>query len=149
MPIVSNSGVDGRPTVVVDSSALVHLLIDPSGVGEAIGERLRGAAIIAPAVLPFEVSNVLRRMRNSGALSETEAVLAFRGYSSLPVELWPFDIVSERVWQLGHNVSAYDAAFIALAELIRCPLITADARLSGSPTIRASLEVFAAASPGL
>ena len=60
-------------TVVLDASAAVLLLIDPGSAGEHVAARLDGASVVAPDLLPYEVSNVLRRHRNAGRLSETVA----------------------------------------------------------------------------
>jgi predicted nucleic acid-binding protein len=129
--------------VVVDASVVVTVLIDPGAAGEAIAARLAATRPYAPNHLPVEVANVLRRRRNAGALGETEALLALDGFASLAVELWPFEVVSARAWQLGANLSAYDAAYVALAERLDAPLLTADARLPRAPGPRCPIEVFA------
>lgn len=130
-----------RELVVLDASVLVSVLIDPSaGLESAVG-RLSGAALLAPAILPFEVANVMRRRRNRGDLSPAEADLAFEELRSFPVELWPFEVVAERAWQLGPNLSAYDAAYVALAELTGATLMTRDRRIAGAPGVRCRIDV--------
>jgi len=128
--------------VVADASAIVCLLIDPSSVGDAIGARLTGASVIAPTHLPVEVTNVLRRRRNARLLSAREARLAFDGLAQLSVELWPWEIMAERVWQLGDNLTSYVAAYVALAESVGCPLVTRDARIARAPGTTCKIEVF-------
>jgi predicted nucleic acid-binding protein len=128
--------------LVVDASVVVTLLIDPGTQGEALAKRLDSAQAHAPAHLPVEVTNVLRRLRNKGTLSESEALLALRGYWSLPIELWPQETISGRTWELGQNLTAYDAAYVAIAEAIGGPLLTADARLSRAPGAKRAIEVF-------
>lgn len=97
MPTESDSVPDSGLTVV-DSSALVTVLIDPGERGAALASRLTGARLCAPHVLPFEVANVLRRRRNAGLLSSGEAALAFSGFNRMPVELWPFAVLAEQTW---------------------------------------------------
>ncbi|WP_165068136.1 type II toxin-antitoxin system VapC family toxin [Marisediminicola senii] len=129
------------PRFVVDASAVVLLLTHPAAVGSSIASKLSGAELHAPDHLPIEVTNVLRRRRNSGSLSETEALLAVDGFWSLPIELWPFRVLAQRSWLLGHNMSTYDAAYVALAERLDATLITADQRLARAPGSTCAFDV--------
>ncbi len=128
--------------LVVDASAVVTLLIGPGAAGETLAKRLDSARAHAPAHLPAEVTNALRRLRNKGRLSESEALLALRGFWSLPIELWPQEAIDGRTWDLGQNLTSYDAAYVAVAEKIGDALLTADARLSRAPGIKCAIEVF-------
>lgn len=125
---------------MVDASALVGLLIDPSLSG-VIADRLSSSQLHAPDHLPVELSNVLRRLRNAGDLGETGARLALDGFWRLPIQLWPYESLHERSWQLGHNLSSYDAAYVALAERLGAPLLTLDARLSRASGPTCAIEV--------
>jgi predicted nucleic acid-binding protein len=129
--------------VVVDASVIVTLLIDPGAAGESIAVRLAATHLHAPDHLAVEVTNVLRRRRNSGLLSETEARLALDGLGELAVQRWPLEILAERCWELGDSLSSYDAAYVALAEHLGAVLLTADARLSRAPGPSCAVEVFA------
>ena len=115
---------------MLDSSALVTLLIDPGGCGERVAEVLAGADVHAPDLLPYEVANVLRRHRTSGRLTPTEATLAHQDLQRLRIELWPYEVLGERSWALTGSLSSYDAAYLALAERLGATLVTADARLA-------------------
>lgn len=115
---------------VVDASALVTLLIDHGPRGGTVAARLAGTQLHAPDHLAIDVMSALRRLRLAGTLGAPEATLALDGYGSLPIQLWPLALLSERTWQLGDNLSAYDAAYVALAERLDAPLITTDARLA-------------------
>ena len=132
-----------RRRVVVDASAIVNLLIDPGQRGAAVAQRLAGRTLLAPHLLPFEVANVLRRRLNGGQLSNMDAGRAFDSLRRLPIGLWPFETLAGAVWRNGHTMSSYDAAYVALAELIACPLVTCDARLARTPGIACTVEVFA------
>lgn len=143
MPNGGSSGtLPARPLIVVDASAIVSLLIDPGAGGEAIAARLYDAEIIAPGLLPFEVSNVLRRRRNAGLLSDAEAALAHGELLALPIELWPYEALGARVWQLGPNLSSYDGAYVALAESTGAPLLTRDAGIAAAPGPRCTIELI-------
>jgi predicted nucleic acid-binding protein len=128
--------------VVVDASVVVTLLIDSGTAGEAVAARVKSLRLYAPAHLPVEVTNVVRRLRNAGSLTDTEASLAMRGLWSLPIELWPQEALSDRTWSLGQNFGSYDAAYVALAESMGGTLLTADARLSRGSGIACPVEVF-------
>lgn len=116
--------------VVVDASALLNVLIDPGDRGEKAASALAGKDLHAPDLLPYEVANVLRRQRLAGRLSVTEAALAHRDLGRLPIELWPYEVLRDRAWELTDSLTTYDAAYVALAERLGAPLITADARLA-------------------
>lgn len=128
-------------TVVIDASAVASLWLDAE-VSRELSLRLAGESLHAPEHLLVEVTNVLRRQRNSGLLAMTTAQSAFAGVMAMPVKLWPFNLLASRVWELGSNASSYDAAYISLAERLGAPLITCDARLSRMPGSLCPIEVF-------
>ena len=122
---------DGLPeTVVVDTSALVDLLIDPSERGHAVAERLRGRDLATPDLMFAEAANVLRKLKLRGLLTDGEASMAYAELLELPIESWPFESVEHRVWELRGGLRAFDAAFVALAALLTVPLVTRDGRLA-------------------
>ena len=116
--------------VVVDASAPLVLLIDPGDGGEQVAVALEAGDLHAPDLLPYEVANVLRRHRLAGRLSGAEAALAHQAMRRLPIELWPYEILGDRLWEIPGSLSAYDAAYVELAERLDAPLVTADARLA-------------------
>jgi len=125
---------------VIDAAAAVALLIDPGAGGERLADRLRGSDLHAPDHLPVEVANVLRRHRSRGLLSDAEATLALGGLWQLGITLWPFEVLAGRTWELGGAISAYDGAYVALAEHLGAPLFTLDARLARSSGPRCRIE---------
>ncbi len=127
--------------VVVDASVVVSLLIQSTHSGESIAARLEGAQLHAPDHLPVEVTNVLRRLRISSVLTDAEAAIASDGFWSLAIQLWPFEVVAARAWQLGHNVSCYDAAYVAIAERLGGALLTSDARLARATGTECTIEL--------
>jgi predicted nucleic acid-binding protein len=94
---------------------------------------LASGPLAAPHLLPIETANVLRRLALAGDISSDVAALAHRDLLAIRMELFPYAPLGERVWELRQNVTSYDACYVALAELLRVPLATLDARLTRIP----------------
>lgn len=117
-------------TLVVDASAIVALLVDDGPAGRGCETRIEAAeALAAPALMPFEVGNVLRRQEVRGAIEPAYAALALADLGRLSVELVPFAALGRRAWELRDNLTVYDASYVALAELLGAPLLTLDQRI--------------------
>lgn len=119
-------------TVVIDASAVVAALVD-SGPDGRWAETLLVSDLAAPHLLPVEVANVLRRAVNDSEISDDVASLAHADLLDLRVELISYDLVAARIWELRHNLTPYDAWYVAAAELLDAPLATLDQRLVSSP----------------
>ena len=128
--------------IVLDASALIDLLLRGNGV-EAIEDRVfaPGESLNAPHLIDLEVAQVLRRYRLAGELSDSRAGDAFDDLAALPLQRYPHDILLPRIWELRHNATAYDAAYLALAEALDAPLLTRDRRLAASRGHRARVDV--------
>jgi predicted nucleic acid-binding protein len=122
--------------VVCDASAIVQVLLDVGPDGAWAFEHLHGAELAAPDLLPWETSNVIRRHEREGRVSADNAVQAHADLAALRIELWPHELLASRAWQLRHNLTIYDAGYVALAERLDVPLITLDARIAQVPGIR-------------
>ena len=118
--------------LVVDASAVVAALVD-SGPDGRWAEGLLTAHLAAPHLLPVEVASVLRRAVHAGEISDDVAALAHADLVDLRVELVAYDVVGDRIWELRQNVTAYDAWYVAVAELLDAPLATLDRRLVRAP----------------
>ena len=127
--------------IVVDASAVVAMLTDPGATGAWAVEQVQGHALAAPHLVVFEAANVLRRMEIAGQLSSDHANLAYRDLCALPVALWPYEAATARVWDLRHHVTAYDASYVALAELLETSLVTLDGRLAATHGLRCPVLV--------
>ena len=120
-------------TTVVDASALVAALIDSGPVGQWAEGLVFGGDLAGPHLLPVETANVLRRATAGGDVSDDIATLAHADLLDLQIELFPYRMFADRVWELRHNLSSYDAWYVALAEALEAPLVTADRRLFNAP----------------
>ena len=120
-------------TLVVDASVIVAALVDDSPVGTWAETALRGQHLVAPALLPFEVANVLRRLGTAGHLSDEVASLAHRDLTQMRIDLVDYEPLANRVWDLRGNLTSYDASYVALAEAGTAPLATLDVKLANAP----------------
>ncbi len=130
--------------LVVDTSAVLEALAarDPA---PGLVERLAGDGDLhGPHLIDTEVLHALRRMTMNGAISDERAADARSDFAELALVRYPHQPLSDRIWALRHNLTAYDATFVALAETIGAPLITCDARLASAPGHTADVELFAA-----
>jgi predicted nucleic acid-binding protein len=87
------------------------------------------APLAAPALLPFECANVLRRLAASGRLGGDLATQAATDVQLLRVELWPYAALAVRSWELRGALTIYDASYVALASELDAPLATLDSAL--------------------
>jgi predicted nucleic acid-binding protein len=117
-------------TVVVDASVVVAALIDAGPAGAWAESILMSGSLAAPHLMPVEVANVLRRSALAGDISAAAASLAHDDLVSLRVELFPYSSCASRVWELRSTVTAYDAWYVAVAEILGANLATLDVRLS-------------------
>jgi len=123
-------------TVVVDASVLVAALLDAGDEGAwAEGVLLSSTSLQAPELVRAEATNVLRRLERAKQISTAEANAAHEDLMQLKLELFGFDDFGERVWELRHAVTSYDAWYIALAEALDLPLATLDERLTKAPGV--------------
>jgi predicted nucleic acid-binding protein len=128
--------------IVLDASAVIELLLQ-TATGKRVARRIsaRGQGLHAPHLVDVEVLQVLRRWEARGALSPGRAAEAVADLSELDVRRHPHDVLAPRIWELRANVTAYDAAYLALAEGLRAPLLTTDGRLARAPGHRATVEI--------
>lgn len=130
--------------MVVDASAVVELLLR-TPLGQRVEARLldHPASLHAPALLDVEVAQVLRRYEARGELDPARSSARIRLLAALPVSRHPHTPLLERLWTLRANLTAYDAAYVALAEALGAVLVTCDARLARAPGVHATIEVVA------
>lgn len=119
--------------IVLDASAAIELLLRTPAAA-AIEARLfaPNETLHAPHLLDIEVTQVIRRYAAMGEVDEGRGSAALEDLCNLPVRRYPHDILLPRVWALRNNLTAYDAAYVALAEALDAMLITRDKRLAGA-----------------
>lgn len=124
--------------IVVDASVVLDLLLR-AGAVEAIEEHLFRSfgGLHAPHLLDVEVAQVIRRHALRRTIGSDRAQLAMRDMASLPVIRHSHEILLPRIWDLRHNLTTYDAAYVALAEALDAPLLTRDQGIAGSQGIMA------------
>jgi predicted nucleic acid-binding protein len=129
--------------IVLDASAVVEwLLQSPPGLRIESRVRRPGESLHAPHLLDLEVAQVLRRMSREGRVSPARATGAIQDFHDLAITRYPHAPFIDRIWRLRHNLTAYGAAYILLAEALRAPLLTLDARLAAAAGHTALVEVF-------
>lgn len=127
--------------IVVDASVVLELLLRTPRAAR-IERRLLGRAanLAAPHLLDVEVAQVLRRYVRAGEMDEQRGVEALEDLADLPIDRYPHVLLLPRVWALRANLTAYDAAYVALAELLSAPLLTYDDRLARTRGHAARIE---------
>jgi predicted nucleic acid-binding protein len=128
--------------IVVDSAVVVDALTALKGT-EDLRAHLTGEDLHAPTLLDYEVISAVRGLTLRGDLSVARAEDLLSDFDDLPVQRWPSaDALRRRAFQLRENLSAYDAAYVALAEALECPLLTRDRRLAGTGGHEVRIEVL-------
>ena len=129
--------------IVVDASAVIEVLLR-TPTGAAVQDILfrTDETIHAPAFIDLEVAQVLRRYVLRGEMTEPRARASLELLVAFPMERYPHEPLVRRIWALRESMTAYDAAYVALAEGLRAPLLTCDAKLAAVPGIRAPVELI-------
>ena len=131
--------------IVVDASALIDYLA-LARMNRALDERLTASRDFhAPHLIDVEVAQTLQRLTRRSEIGADRAADVRLDLSALPLRRYPHLPLLERAWELRHNMSAYDAMYVALAELLDAPLVTCDAPLARAQGVRAQIEVYASA----
>lgn len=127
--------------VACDASALIALLVDGGPDGQWATTTLTAASgLLAPHLAMFEAANILRRHQLATLISAEQAAQAHADLLDLPIDVWPYELLAPRAWQLRNNLSIYDASYVALAELTNSPLATLDSRIARAPGVRCVVQ---------
>jgi predicted nucleic acid-binding protein len=130
--------------IVIDASAVVDQLVGGEAAAGVEHHTAHGAEELhAPHLVDAEVLNVLRRRYTS----HPEASEMVGDFLDLPIERYPHTLLVPRVWELRHNFTAFDAAYVALAEALQdgIPFLTSDKRLAKAVRKHTDVEVLLAA----
>lgn len=124
--------------IVVDASAASDALLSS---GEARG-RISFESVAAPHLVDSEICHSLRRMCRLGTIAVLGAERLINSWTQLGVQRFGVVALLGRMWELRDNLSAYDATYVALAEALDYPLLTADGHLARAPGLRCSITVL-------
>ena len=138
----------GRTVIVVDASVLVVALGDDGTDGRQARERLADETLVAPELVDLEVVSVWRRHVAAKLMPARRAASAVADLADLPLRRSSHQPLLQRIWELRHVVTPYDAAYIALAEALDVVLVTADTRLSRASGVHCEIEVVGEGSGG-
>ncbi len=129
--------------IVLDASALLEVLLNRPAAG-AILDRIsgEGESLHVPHILDVEVLQVLRRFSLSGNLDPTRGEEAVKDLLDFPLNRYPHEPLLARAWELRHNLTAYDAVYVALAEALDAPLITRDGKLASATGHAATISLL-------
>lgn len=127
--------------LVTDASVLVPAIADAGADGQRYRKRIRGEQLAAPDLAKLEVLSALRRHILNGALTTSQADSAATNLTALPISTYPIQAFLRRCWELRDNVTPYDASYVALAESLGCPLLTANIRLANAPGPTCIIEI--------
>ena len=127
--------------IVVDASVLAPTLGDDGPDGDAARARLRGQSLVAPELIDLETASAIRRQLRAGHLDARRAGLALTDLVELPLRRAPHRPLLARCWELRENVTVYDAAYVALAELLDVVLVTADARIAAALGLHCEVDL--------
>lgn len=120
---------------MVDASAVVDF-VRGTFVGRKVFERMRGEDLHVPHLCPVEVASALRGLVLGKEMTADRAERALSDVADLRAERHPVEPYLPRIWQLRTNLTAYDAAYVALAEALDAVLVTADTKLDIKPVRR-------------
>ena len=128
--------------LVLDTSAALHALAHrPAHPG--LLARLRDEEeIVAPHLIDLELLQALRGLDRGRRLTSDQVADVRSDFEALSITRYAHGGLTDRIWELRHNLTVYDAAYVALAEILDCPLVTSDARMAKASGHRADVEVY-------
>ena len=129
--------------IVIDNSALVEAVLGSGPRRESVVRRIERERLAAPELIDVEAVSTIRGLVRGRKLSPDRGLVAIRALAAVPIERVSHRGFVERMWELRDNLTAYDAAYVALAERLETSLVTGDSRLAGAPGIRCVVEVIA------
>lgn len=128
--------------IVLDASAAVEwLLQSPAGVKIDWLMFAASESLHAPHLLDVEVAQVLRRYVRDNAMTAQRGQEALEDFRDLPLTRYPHDFLITRIWELRSTLTAYDAVYVALAEMLNASLVTCDRKIAAAPGHHAKVEL--------
>lgn len=129
--------------IVLDASVVLELLLGTRR-GRVVAERIESPSLplAAPHLVDLEVAQALRRYVQMGAISSGRGRQALSDLGDLDIDRYPHEPLLARIWSMRDNLTAYDAAYVALAEAMQVPLLTCDTRLAAAPGHHARIDLL-------
>jgi predicted nucleic acid-binding protein len=124
--------------IVVDCSALLEVLLR-APAGKLVQAQWTEHTLHVPHLLDLEIAQVVRRLVAATAITAERGRAALNDLADLPMTHYPHRALLPRIWELRGNLTAYEAAYVALAESLGAPLLTRDQRLAAAPGNRADI----------
>ncbi|MFY9488267.1 MAG: type II toxin-antitoxin system VapC family toxin [Solirubrobacterales bacterium] len=129
--------------MVLDASVLIDALVDDSQSGLRSRDAIKGTELAAPAIIDFEVLSAFRRLAHAPAFTKDRLDQAVDDLKGFPVTRVLHAKLIGRIWDLRENLTTYDAAYVALAEQLDVPLLTADQRIAAAPGPKCEIRLLA------
>ena len=128
--------------IVIDASVLVHILFDASLEQDVMRQTEEAGDLVAPHLVDQEVLHAIRRQLLLGNIDRDRAELAVADFEAFTIDRQPVHRLNWRIWELRNNLTPYDAAYTALAELLGIPMFTRDSRIARAAGHRALIVVL-------
>ena len=129
--------------IVVDASALLEVLLRTPAAKDVEGRLFAPRQTLhVPHLVDAEIAQVIRRYAAKGDINGDRGRAALADLADLPMRRYPHDFLLPRIWDLRNNLTAYDAAYVALAEALDAPLLTRDRRLAAAAGLRAQIDLL-------
>ncbi len=128
--------------IVVDASGVAVALTDDGPEGDRYRARFGDEELAVPELMDLEVASALRQLVTRGDLDVSRARRALADLAAMTVKRFSHVPLLDRIWELRENVTPYDAAYVALAEILHATLLTLDARLAAAPGVRARIDLI-------
>lgn len=127
--------------IVVDASVLLTALLDDGSDGDTSRTHLRGESLAAPELIDLEILSAVRGLHRAGKVPTRRAEVALQDLRDLPMQRVAHGPLIRRCWELRDNLTPYDAAYVALAEAVAAPLVTADLGLAQTRGARCEIRL--------
>jgi predicted nucleic acid-binding protein len=128
--------------IVVDASVVAAVVAQDDEPGRGLRDRLVGERLFAPELVDIEVTSAIRRARRTERLSADRAVYALAELALLPIARVSHTLLLNRIWALRDNLTAYDAAYVALAQVLDAPLLTRDGPMARAPGLECDVVLI-------
>lgn len=128
--------------LVVDASAALDVLLGKEPDSTLAQRISQDGDLHVPHLIDVEILSALRRLVRTKEVSADRAADAQLDFADLPMIRYPHQELADRIWQLRDNLTAYDATYVALAEVLETPLVTCDGKLAGARGHRAAIELY-------